>query len=165
MIGLLSGPNGEPVQNLVSMYRKRGRDAAKTKYEGDPQFADGTNSRQWFESEGCLNMGGNYIGPPGRVHQDTHDSRGRVEFKKDPASLPEGSSVINNIFHGGTDATDLRWVELHNTSDSDVIVKNYEMDTAQANGENKGKISRVFHQRNSTDNVKVLAGAISLSHK
>jgi len=147
----------EPVSALVSMSCKRGTDAAKTKYDGDPQFADGTNSGQWFESEGRLNMDGNYIGTPGMPHQD---DAGQITSAKAPASLPVGSIVINEIYNGGAGTKDLQWIELHSPGTDDKIVKNYEMEAVWKRDDGLA-YQRVFNLPGD-DNVKVLAGGYLL---
>ena len=128
------GANGEPVANLVSMYRKRSPNNAKNGYkykaDGDDaddledpdgdKFGDGTDGGQWFASVGRLNMNGTFIGTPGAVQQD---DGGQVVSAKAPASLPVGSVIINEIYNSET----LRWIELHNTGTAAVNVKKYRM--------------------------------------
>ncbi len=116
----------EPISNLVSMYRKRSTDDAKTMYkykagapDGD-KFADGTDSGQWIASIGRINLSGAFIGTPGDVQQD---DGGQVVSAKAPASLPVGSVIINEIFN----SAGLRWIELHNTGTATVNVKKYRM--------------------------------------
>ena len=118
------GPNGEPITNLVSMYRKRSTNDTKTGYKykanGDPdgdKFGDGTDGGQWIASVGRINMSGKNIGTPGAVQQD---DGGIATQAKAPASLPAGSVIINEIFN----SDGLQWVELHNTGAAAVNVKN-----------------------------------------
>ena len=148
--------NNLPVQNLVSMYRKRGTNADKSGYTGTPNFGDGTDGGQWIQSVGRINMSGNFVGTPGAPHQD--DAR-QITSVKSPASLPATAIVINEIYNGGADANDLRWIELHNTSDADVIIKKWEMEAVwndDDDDDDDPEHQRVFVLPDS-DNVKVLA--------
>ncbi|MDE0556366.1 MAG: lamin tail domain-containing protein, partial [Candidatus Poribacteria bacterium] len=150
------GDNGEPVVNVISMYRTIDLDGAKYKTEGTGEkltlkgLGDGTEKGDWAASSGRINISGAFIGSPGAVHQNTG---GIAAQTKDPASLPVGSVIINEIYNGGNAATDLRWIELYNTGDADVLVKNYEMDAVAG----AGKPSQVFWLGNDNDNVKVPA--------
>ena len=143
--GRLTGSDDHPVQNLVSMYRKRSTNDAKTAYklkDGKPdgdKFTDGTDGGQWIASIGRLNVSGNHIGTPGAVQQD---DGGQVVSAKAPASLPVGSVIINEIYNGTYNGNDLQWVELHNTGSATVNVKKWELE-AKLNGDNKD-IQRVF---------------------
>ncbi len=116
----------EPISNLVSMYRKRSTNDAKTGYkykDGKPdgdKFADGTDAGQWFASVGRRNMSGAFIGTPGAVQQD---DGGQVVSAKAPASLPVGTVIINEIYN----SAGLKWIELHNTGTAAVNVKKYRM--------------------------------------
>ena len=119
-----------PVKNLVSMYRKRSTNDAKDGYkydkDGKPdgdKFGDGTDGGQWEKSVGRINMSGNFIGTPGAVQQD---DGGQVVSAKAPASLPATSVIINEIYN----SFDLQWIELHNTGDTEVNIKNWEMEAA-----------------------------------
>ena len=106
--GRTTAAGDNPVQNLVSMYRKRSTNDEKTAYKyktnGDPdgdKFADGTDAGQWIASVGRFNMDGNFIGTPGAVQQD---DAGQVVSATDPASLPVGSVIINEIFNSAGSA-------------------------------------------------------------
>ncbi len=155
------GDNGEPITNLVSMYRKRGTNADKSEYTGTPNFGDGTEGGQWIASVGRINMSGNFVGTPGAPHQD---DASQITSAKAPASLPGTAIVINEIYNGGADSNDLRWIELHNTSAADVIIKNWEMEAVwndDDDDDDDPEHQRVFVLPNS-DNVKVLAGGYLL---
>ena len=148
--------NNLQVSNLVSMYRKRGTSADKSKYTGTPNFGDGTEGGEWIASVGRINMSGNFVGTPGAPHQDDAN---QITSAKAPASLPGTAIVINEIYNGGKDANDLRWIELHNTSDADVIIKNWEMEAVwndDDDADDDPEHQRVFVLPDS-DNVKVLA--------
>ena len=151
------GTNGEPITNLVSMYRKRGTNPNKSMYTGTPNFGDGTEGGEWIQSVGRINMTGNFVGTPGMPHQD---DASQITSAKAPAALPATAIVINEIYNGGADANDLRWIEVHNTSAADVIIKNWEME-AVWNGDDGPAHQRVFVLPDS-DNVKVLAGGYLL---
>ena len=132
--GRLTADADNPLQNLVSMYRKRSTNAAKDGYKykanGDPdgdKFGDGTEAGQWIASIGRLNMSGSFIGTPGEVQQD---DGGELPSAKDPASLPATAIIINEIFN----SDGLQWVELHNTGSATVNVKNWELEAV--NGTN-----------------------------
>ena len=129
--------NNLPVQNIISMYRKRSTNDAKDGYkynaDGTPagdDFGDGTDSSQWIESVGRINIEFAFIGTPGAVQQDYG---GQVVSETLPASLPATSVIINEIFNG-TDLfsgdSGLQWIELHNTGDTEVDIKNWEMEAA-----------------------------------
>ena len=143
----------QPVQNLVSMYRKRSTNAAKTMYkykagapDGD-KFADGTDAGQWIKSIGRLNMSGNYIGTPGAVQQD---DGGQVVSAKAPASLPGTAIVINEIYN----SAGLQWVELYNTGSGTVNVKNWELEAVTPkDGDASGTIQRVFRVNDKDTNI------------
>ena len=134
-----------PAANLVSMYRKRSttdaKDGYKYKDNGDPDgdaFKDGTDGDQWIASVGRINMSGAFVGTPGEVQQD---DGGQVVSAKDPASLPVGSVIINEIFN----SDGLQWVELHNTGTAAVNVKKYELDAVTPkDGDESGTQQRVF---------------------
>ncbi len=148
--------NNLPVQNLVSMYRKRGTNADKSEYTGTPNFGDGTEGGQWITSVGRINITGNFVGTPGAPHQD---DASQITSAKAPASLPGTAIVINEIYNGGADPNDLRWIEVHNTSDADVIIKKWEMEAVWNDGpdaDDDPEHQRVFVLPDS-DNVKVLA--------
>ena len=119
----------DPIKNLISMHRKRSTQADQKAYkykDGKPdgdKFADGTKADQWIASVGRLNMSGNFTGTPGAVHRTVG---GQTVFATDPASLPVGSVIINEIYNGN----DLQWVELHNTGTAEVNVKKYELEAA-----------------------------------
>ena len=119
----------DPIANLISMHRKRSTAAGQKAYkykDGKPdgdKFADGTKADQWIASVGRLNMSGNFTGTPGAVHRTVG---GQTVFATDPASLPVGSVIINEIYNGN----DLQWVELHNTGTAEVNVKKYELEAA-----------------------------------
>ena len=128
--GRTEATDDHPVQNLVSMYRKRSTNDAKDGYkydkDGKPdgdKFGDGTDGGQWEKSVGRINMSGNFIGTPGAVQQD---DGGQVVSTKAPASLPATSVIINEIYN----SFDLQWIELHNTGDTEVNIKNWEMEAA-----------------------------------
>ena len=84
-------------------------------------------------------MSGNFVGTPGTVQQD---DGGLAVQAKDPASLPVGSVIINEIYNSET----LRWVELHNTGSSAVNVKKWELESVVPDGDNTkaAEPSRVF---------------------
>ena len=147
------GTNGEPITNLVSMYRKRGTSADKSMYTGTPNFGDGTEGGQWIQSVGRINMAGVFVGTPGAPHQD---DASQITSAKTPAALPATAIVINEIYNGGADPNDLRWIEVHNTSDADVIIKKWEMEAVWDGGDDGPMHQRVFVLPDS-DNVKVLA--------
>ena len=130
------GTNGEPVTNLVSMYRKRELNASGTAYKADTSFDDGSEGDSWAASVGRINMDGPYIGTPGAVQQD---DGGQVVSAKDPASLPVGSVIINEIYN----SEGLQWIELHNTGAAEVNVKNWELEAALG-GTDKKDLQRVF---------------------
>ncbi len=117
--------NNLPVQNLVSMYRKRSTDGNGYKYkDGKPdgdKFADGTDGGQWIKSVGRINMSGNFVGTPGSVQKD---DGGIATQTKDPASLPVGNVIINEIFN----SEGLQWIELHNTGTAEANVKKHELE-------------------------------------
>ena len=116
----------QPVQNLVSMYRKRSttdaKDGYKYKTDGTPDgdaFKDGTDGDQWIESVGRLNMGtGAFIGTPGAVQQD---DGGIATQSQDPASLPGSPVSINEIYN----SEGLQWIELHNGDAASANVKKW----------------------------------------
>ncbi|MDE2827512.1 MAG: lamin tail domain-containing protein, partial [Bacteroidota bacterium] len=120
-------PNPDAIAqvNLISMYRKRST-ASNTAYkykDGKPdgdKFADGTDGGQWIASVGRLNVSGPHIATPGAVQQN---AGGLATQTKDPAALPVGSVIINEIYNSST----LRWIELHNTGSAEVNVKKYRM--------------------------------------
>ena len=147
-----------PVQNLVSMYRKRGTNADKTMYTGTPNFGDGTEAGQWIQSVGRINISGAFVGTPGAPHQD---DASQITSAKAPASLPATAIVINEIYNGGADSNDLRWIELHNTSDADVEVKKWEMEAVWDGGDDGPMHQRVFALPDD-GKVKVLAGGYLL---
>ena len=153
MSGRTTADADNPVQNLVSMYRKRGTNADKSAYEGTPNFGDGTEGGQWIQSVGRINMTGTFVGTPGAPHQD---DASQITSAKAPAALPATAIVINEIYNGGADPNDLRWIELHNTSDADVIIKKWEMEAVWDGGDDGPMHQRVFVLPDS-DNVKVLA--------
>ena len=133
-----------PVQNLISMYRKRSTNDGKTMYKykanGDPdgdKFADGTDGGQWIKSVGRINMSGNFIGTPGSVQQD---DGGQVVSAKAPASLPVGSVIINEIFN----SDGLQWIELHNTGTAEANVKKYELEAVPHDQDATKAPRRVF---------------------
>ena len=132
------GPNGEPVTNLVSMYRKRELNAARTQYKVDKSFGDGSEADSWAASVGRINMDGPYIGTPGSVQKD---DGGQVVSAIAPASLPVGTVIINEIFN----SEGLQWIELHNTGAATVNVKNYELEAiTPKDGNEAGELQRVF---------------------
>ena len=117
------GSNGEPITNLVSMYRKRELNETRAQYKSDKSFGDGSEADSWAASVGRINMDGPYIGTPGAVHQD---DGGQVVSAKAPASLPATSVIINEIYS----SYPLQWIELHNTGTTEVNIKNWEMEAA-----------------------------------
>ncbi|MYK17200.1 lamin tail domain-containing protein [Candidatus Poribacteria bacterium] len=119
------GPNGEPVTNLVSMYRKRELNAARTQYKTDKSFEDGSEADSWAASVGRINMDGAFIGSLGSVHVN---DGGQVVSAKDPASLPGTDVIINEIYSGGPDSGWLQWIELYNTGTAEVNIKNWELE-------------------------------------
>ncbi len=133
-----------PAANLVSMYRKRStndaKDAYKYKANGDPdgdKFGDGTDGGQWIASVGRLNMSGPFIGTPGAVQQD---DGGIATQSKDPASLPVGTVIINEIFN----SEGLQWIELHNTGTAEANVKKYELEAVPHDQDTTKAPRRVF---------------------
>ena len=121
-----SADGTQPVQNLVSMYRKRSTNDEKdgykykdTKPDGD-KFGDGTDGGQWIESAGRFNMTGNFIGSPGTVQQD---DGGIVTQSQDPASLPGSPVIINEIYN----SAGLQWIELYNGDAASANVKKWTM--------------------------------------
>ena len=151
--GRTTATTDDPVQNLVSMYRKRGTNPDKSMYTGTPNFGDGTEGGQWIQSVGRINMAGVFVGTPGAPHQD---DASQITSAKTPAALPATAIVINEIYNGGADPNDLRWIEVHNTSDADVIIKKWEMEAVWDGGDDGPMHQRVFVLPDS-DNVKVLA--------
>ena len=123
------GSNGEPITNLVSMYRKRDLNETRAQYKSDKSFGDGSEADSWAASVGRINMDGPYIGTPGAVQQDYG---GQVVSETLPASLPVGTVIINEIFNGIDFFSEdgLQWIELHNTGDTEVDIKNWEMEAA-----------------------------------
>ena len=123
--------NDIPASYLVSMYRKRSLNAARDGYEyndkGEPDgdtFKDGTDPDQWMASVGRVNIGGVFIGSPGSVQVD---AGGLAKATKDPNSLPATSVIINEIYNS-PDAGALDWIELHNTSRTDVAISGWELE-------------------------------------
>ncbi len=151
--GRTTATTDDPVQNLVSMYRKRGTNPDKSMYTGTPNFGDGTEGGQWIQSVGRINIINTFIGTPGAPHQD---DASQITSAKAPAALPAKAIVINEIYNGGADPNDLRWIEVHNTSDADVIIKKWEMEAVWDGGDDGPMHQRVFVLPDS-DNVKVLA--------
>ena len=123
--------NDIPESYLVSMYRKRSLNGTRDGYEynakGEPDrdtFKDGTDPDQWIASVGRINMGGAFIGSPGSVQVD---AGGLAEATKDPDSLPATAVIINEIYNS-PDTGDLDWIELHNTGNTDVTIRGWELE-------------------------------------
>ena len=123
--------NDIPASYLVSMYRKRSlndaRDGYKYSDKGEPEgdtFKDGTDPDQWIASVGRTNMSGAFIGSPGSVQVD---AGGLAEATKDPNSLPATPIIINEIYNS-PDTGNLDWIELHNTGNTDVTIRGWELE-------------------------------------
>ncbi len=143
------GPNGEAIDPLVSMYRKRSLNDDGTGYRYDPPtshprndgFANGQDGGQWFPSDTAGNsrfniVGTGFIGTPGYVHLE-RAGRGRPDFA--PAAVTAAASgggiIINEVRDDPSD-DNVDWVELYNNSDagSDPIsINNYHLRLTSAN--------------------------------
>ena len=115
------GSNGEPITNLVSMYRKRELNETRAQYKSDKSFGDGSEADSWAASVGRINMDGPYIGTPGAVHLPFGGLATREQI---PASLPATGLIINEI-RDDTSPADLDWIELHNTSAAAINIRNW----------------------------------------
>ncbi len=143
------GPNGEAIDPLVSMYRKRSLNDDGTGYRYDPPtshprndgFANGQDGGQWFPSNTAGNSriniaGTGFIGTPGYVHLE-RAGRGGPDFA--PAAVAaagSGAGIIINEIRDDPSDDNVDWVELYNNSDagSDPIsINNYHLRLTSAN--------------------------------
>ena len=158
------GDRGEWVVNLVSMYRKRSLNADADGYtyndRGEPEgdeFADGTDPDQWIASAGRINMGGAFVGSPGSVQV----SEGSVTaYLKDPDSLPTTDVVINEIRNDNAEEDELDWVELHNTSRTDISIKKWRLNIITADGDDADNLPEqaILAEFPDEDYAKIPAG-------
>lgn len=115
-----------PISSLKSMYRKINLDAGKYKVASGKLdgLGDGREAGSWAESEGRINMVGNYVGSP----RSPHVLAGGLvmKFDKAPASI-SGTGVIINEVRNDTSEANLDWVELfYNTDDTSATSQNVE---------------------------------------
>ncbi len=120
--------NGAPPVDIISMYRKRGLLLANTggsDYDPNAKFAaNGAYPDSWDASAASLNMTGAFVGTPGSAHILPRVGGGHADYAKNeiPGSPLQISEVRND-----PSVDDVDWIELRNTSDAPVNLKDYEI--------------------------------------
>ena len=118
---------------LVSMYRDNGlsdpeKQLGRTTY-ADSSFGEGDTAGAWKASTGRTNMSGYFVGTPGALQKEHLGTD--LYSGTDPASLPVGDVIINEVRNDTADAN-LDWIELHNTGSSAVSLKKWVIDMVTA---------------------------------
>ena len=127
------GPEGQPIEPLVSMYRKRSlsNDGAMFRYNSDnnpdgDKFANGQDAGQWLKSNvnARINISGRgFIGTPGKVHIERAGGGARDLSAAEVDAVAAGGTgiIINEVRDDPSIETNLDWVELYNNSDTTAV--------------------------------------------
>ena len=128
------GPEGQPIEPLVSMYRKRSLSNDGTSYRYDDnnnaptgdKFANGQDAGQWLKSNvnARINISGRgFIGTPGNVHIERAGGGARDLSAAEVDAVAAGGTgiIINEVRDDPSIETNLDWVELYNNSDTTAV--------------------------------------------